>query len=54
MAEKEACPTCGKVTYSFLHSCPGVPQRPLTRPDTTPEQRLHDVYLDSPTIGGEA
>lgn len=26
MAEKEACPTCGKVTYSFLHSCPGVPQ----------------------------
>lgn len=25
---KQACPECGRVTYSFLHSCPGVPQRP--------------------------
>lgn len=35
MAEKEACPKCGKVTYSFLHSCPGVPQNPVTAPERT-------------------
>lgn len=28
MAEKETCPVCGKYGYSFLHSCPGVPQTP--------------------------
>lgn len=27
MSKKETCSTCGKYGYSFLHSCPGVPQK---------------------------
>lgn len=49
MAEKTACPTCGKVTYSFLHSCPGVPQRPM--PDAHDTETLDEERLTEPYNG---